>query len=249
MKSKASIGIYFWSLVFNSHRPHITVAQHVIQSDSLLQNRVTWFYREDYCTPEERKPKVTPLPHTYSTHIKHNSVIKFSQIPAELRTHNWLLWAVQGCQDHNDSKLLFYSPLLQPPPHLKCSSVSVHFKSEEWGVSRRCQFVPACVSAAFRCIQKSITIRHEGECKYEAFGGFVICCSPSWHHTGRTSTLWILVFTTDTKTGCRSCFGSRWCSDHLHCQHKIQFCKSPRERSSCTQHRKHNSQPTCLEEV
>lgn len=130
---------FLWSLVFNSHRPHITVAQRVIQSYSLLQHRVTWFYRQDYCTPEERKPRVTTLPHT---HIKHNSVIKLSQIPRSSAGRDSLLWAVQGCQDHhNDSKLLLlYSPLLQPHPQKMFLSFS---SFQVWRVESLME-IPVC---------------------------------------------------------------------------------------------------------
>lgn len=78
-------------------------------------------------------------------------------------------------------------------------------------------------------------IRHKGECKDEALRGTIVLLLPQLTPPRPCINIVDSGGYKDTKTGCRSCFGSHWCSGHLHCQHKIQFCKSPREMDSRTE--------------
>lgn len=143
-----------------------TVTGLTSQLHSMLSNRIHSYstgshgFREDCYSPWGKKTQSDRS--SSHTHIKHYSVIKFSQMPRSSAQIDLLLWAVQGCQDYHDSKLLLlYSPLSQPHPPKMFLSFSLF---QVWRVLR-CQFITACVSAAFHSIYKSITIRHEGECE------------------------------------------------------------------------------------
>lgn len=207
---------------------------------SLKQHRVKPFYREDYCSPWGKKAQ---------TGHSHRQYFWSSFLDSHGAPHekDLLLWAVQGCQDHhNEIKQVSanpshqYSPpafpdILHQPP--KCSSVLVHFKSEQRASLRqqnRWQLITAGISSAAPSMHKSIMVRHEENedmalrVFFRGRGQLVEDERTSW-----LAKMWQLTpqrlcinmrdthGNTDAMTGCRSCFGSHWSSGHPHCkQHR-----------------------------